>query len=140
MSLHDANWTINNQRPIAKEDLVLITGIITGDGFETVSKRYPIPVPAQQETTSDSGSVVKGHCYCGKVQLGLPRRLEPTISVICHCHDCREWHSVGTVPYMMFPLDFEEDGSPRIPLKVQLLLPTVSAFTERITERHGLDR
>ena len=115
-----ANWTVQNQRPVAQETVTLIRGVITDGAAETVSARYPIPRPQEQIPTSETSSVVNGHCFCEKVRLELPLRLQPSISVICHCQDCREWHSVGSIPYMMFPLDYTEDASPQVPIKVSI--------------------
>lgn len=116
-AIFDANWTVENRRNVAKEELVLIKGVITGAAADELSKKYPIPVPDNVQPTSIPESVATGHCYCEQVQLELPLTRQPSISVICHCQDCREWHSVGSIPYMMFPLDHTEDGTPLVPLK-----------------------
>jgi hypothetical protein len=119
----DANWTVQHERRIAQPELMLVNGVISGDVLADLEATYPIAIPAQTYSAAE-GTAAAGHCYCGKVKLELPFDLKPAISVICHCHDCREWHSVGSLPYMMFPLEADEAGrgiAYHIPIKVSFL-------------------
>ena len=130
----DANWTLNNERRIAKKESMLVNGIISDAALANLIKEYPIDNPVQDKP-SEAGAFVPGHCYCGRVKLELPSTIKPAISVICHCHDCREWHSVGRLPYMMFPLRTEatKDGNKYyIPIKV--------SFTESFRSSVGSNR
>ena len=116
----DADWTVQNDRRIAQPSLMLINGVISGTALADLKARYPVQAPVQS-LPSDKNNFAQGHCYCNKIRLELPLDIKPAISVICHCHDCREWHSVGSLPYMMFPLSTYEDETGtkfRLPIKV----------------------
>ena len=129
MDTIDADWTAHHDRRIAKEAPMLINGVISGAALTDLGTKYPIQAPVKSDT-ADAGPIATGHCYCGKIQLGLPLDIKPAISVICHCHDCREWHSVGSLPYMMFPLDVD-DKLVRIPIKVRSSL-IISLYLVRL--------
>lgn len=116
----DANWTTQNERRIAQPDPMHITGIVSGDALDRLDAAYPIEKP-MQTSSSEVGTVAAGHCYCGNVKLELPLNAKAAISVICHCRDCREWHSVASLPYMMFPLETKEGSEGQeyhVPIKV----------------------
>ena len=117
-----ANWTARNKRRMAGKEPMLVASVISGDDLDALENIYQIRIPAQTSPSNDPRTVSAGHCFCGKVQVELPRHLKPAISVVCHCHDCREWHSTGSVPYMMFPLEYDEQGTPSVPLKVRLVV------------------
>ena len=119
-----ADWTTTHDRRIASPEPMLISGVISS----TIST-FPVSAPVQT-SPSDPSTVATGHCYCGKLQLELPLATEPALSVVCHCADCREWHSVGSLPYMMFPLDVggDEKGGEllSIPIRVSTLVNFLS--------------
>lgn len=120
-----AEWTATHARDIAKPTPMLVTGIISDSVLTNNSPEYPIPIPKDEAEESDKSWYALGSCFCGQVQLELPLGLKPAISVVCHCADCRQWHSVGSVPYMMFPLhEIRARYQSRfvcLPLKVHLL-------------------
>ncbi|EON62139.1 hypothetical protein W97_01358 [Coniosporium apollinis CBS 100218] len=100
----EANWTAHHPRRMAQAEPMFVRGILSGPTAQANDSRYPVPIPTSSTPAADRSTIACGTCFCGAVQLELPLDSEPAISVVCHCTDCREWHSVGSVPYMMFPL------------------------------------
>ncbi|KAJ9667115.1 hypothetical protein H2201_002634 [Coniosporium apollinis] len=114
----EANWTAHHPRRMAQTSPMLVRGVLSGPTALENDSHYPVPVPTLSAPAADRSTIAAGTCFCGAVQLELPLDSKPTVSVVCHCTDCREWHSVGSVPYMMFPLlDLSEHGG-EMPIKV----------------------
>lgn len=119
-----ADWTFHNERRLAKPDVMLISGAFTADDQKLAERENPVATPVQVASAEDPNQVARGTCYCGKVKLELPLSLQPIMSVICHCGDCREWLSASSVAMILLPLErSQEDNKVRIPLNVSLNLP-----------------
>lgn len=118
-SIVEANWTAQHDRRMAQREPMFIRGAITGPTALEVDSHYPVPVPMSSASESDRSLVAPGSCFCGRVQMELPIDSKLAVSVVCHCTDCREWHSVGSVPYMMFPLLNLAENTGEVPIKVQ---------------------
>lgn len=121
----EANWTAHHPRRMAQKETMFVRGVLSGPTAQANDSRYPVPIPTSSTPAADRSTIACGTCFCGAVQIELPLDSEPAISVVCHCTDCREWHSVGSVPYMMFPLlNLGEHGG-EMPIKVCMRLPSV---------------
>lgn len=50
---------------------------------------YPVEKVSVQNIFNEK-NVAKGACLCGQVQVELPLSVQPLLSAICHCQDCRK--------------------------------------------------
>ena len=57
---------------------------------------------AQRAPTEDKDKVHRGFCVCGAVGIELDRGELCNMQQICHCEECRQWHSAPMVTEFLF--------------------------------------
>ena len=67
----EATWTFHHNRIIAKPKLMNVSGALIEQDAELQNYHYDVGAPIELPPSEDPASIAPGHCFCGRVQLGI---------------------------------------------------------------------